>query len=122
MLQTVVLLHSTPDGGHHFDWMVEQPTPGIEHRLMTWRCGQSPAEWGWDGRCERIEMHREAYLHYEGAISGGRGSVRRIARGEVLEQRLTAEDVDLSIRWGERTIRYRGWKESGKSRWIFCLE
>lgn len=121
MLQAVVLLHTTPDGGHHFDWMVEQPTPGIEHRLITWKCGRSPAEPGWDGRCERIAMHRSAYLEFEGRLSGNRGEVRRVASGVVLDQQICAGRANLTIRWAEHEIVYDGEIVPGGGNWVFSV-
>lgn len=55
--------------------------------LLTWNLPKLPAAWGGDGVGEPIEAtriadHRLAYLDDEGPISGDRGSVTRLDRGE----------------------------------------
>ena len=121
MPRAVVLLHCLPDAGSHFDWMIEQPDTDEDRRLMTWRCVSSPAEPDWDGSCELINMHRSLYLAYEGPISGGRGEVQRVAQGEVLQQRLEVDQIELSIRWGNRVVRYSGCSMNQTNRWVFRL-
>jgi hypothetical protein len=59
-----------------------------------------------DFLAERLADHRAAYLTYEGEISGGRGSVRRVAEGEL---RILASD--------DRRIVLEGWL--GEARGIF---
>jgi len=60
----------------HFDWMFQADPAG---ELATWRS----AVWPPAGEVvlERLADHRKAYLTFEGEISGGRGSVRRVAQG-----------------------------------------
>lgn len=75
----VILLH-TGCGEDHFDLMLD---PGQGRRLATWRCGVGclslrPGE---AAVVRRLADHRRAYLTYEGPVSGGRGMVRRVARG-----------------------------------------
>jgi hypothetical protein len=81
----VVLLHETPAGyprGTHFDLMFEQ-----EGVLLTWAVESLPLA-GETVTAEQLADHRLAYLEYEGAISGDRGTVKRIASGsyEVAEE------------------------------------
>lgn len=69
----VVLLHDHPL--LHWDLMLEDGDA-----LRTWRLPRDP------GRhdvmeAEEIAPHRLAYLDYEGPVSQGRGTVRRVAAG-----------------------------------------
>jgi hypothetical protein len=61
--------------------------------LWTWELRELPATWARALGCEtagatdsvpatRLADHRLAYLDYEGPVSGGRGSVTRVACGE----------------------------------------
>jgi hypothetical protein len=71
-----VVLHHTGIAEPHFDLLFELET-GL--MLAAVRCREWPLSDG--ARAERIADHRRVYLEYEGEISGGRGSVRRIASG-----------------------------------------
>jgi hypothetical protein len=94
----VLLEHTMPDGSAHFDWMLQSDDgrPGLVTFRVTSRVDQPSVQ-----RFEavRIGRHREAYLTYEGPISGGRGSVRRVAAGicRVLEE--TADRVGVEARF-----------------------
>lgn len=71
----VVLLHDHP--ASHYDWMLE-----AEGVLATWRVCAPPAAVSAGGLpAERLADHRLAYLDYEGPVSGGRGTVRRVEAG-----------------------------------------
>jgi len=76
----VVLAHTRADGTH-CDLMLE-----AKGTLVTWALDNlellvnSPEAQG-----RRLPDHRTAYLEYEGPISGGRGSVKRIAAGSILK-------------------------------------
>lgn len=72
-----VVLHHTGHGESHHDLMIE-PEPGAE-RLWTWRTPAWPLAEG--APLAPLPPHRREYLDYEGPISGGRGEVRRVARG-----------------------------------------
>lgn len=76
---SVILRHTTPDGGEHFDWMILLESGW----LMTFRTDTRPDEAPGRFEAKRLVDHRAAYLDYEGEISGGRGRVTRVARGEV---------------------------------------
>jgi hypothetical protein len=80
----VILRHSGVEK-EHFDLMIQAPG---EELLWTWRIEEEPAGWGTATRAERIADHRAAYMTYQGAVSGGRGRVERVAEGrvEVLEE------------------------------------
>src|SRR4051794_31186628 len=74
-LRYVVLRHEGV-ADPHFDLMIET-SPASE--LVTWRA----SEWPPLTRAELVQLpaHRSSYLTYEGPISGGRGSVKRVASG-----------------------------------------
>jgi len=90
----VLLDHQCPDGSRHYDWMIE---PGARApRLLTFRVDRridSPSCDRFDA--ERIADHRRAYLTYEGPISGGRGTVRRVAAGRAEIVRLDADRIEI---------------------------
>lgn len=88
MRRSVLLAHTGlppgPGPGDHLDWMLERGTaaPG---RLITFRLGIRPDAPGRsDFVAERTGDHRAAYLDHEGPVSGGRGTVARLARWRVL--------------------------------------
>ena len=80
-----VVLHHTGIAEEHYDLLMELKG---EEKLPAWRVFCGPEEWE-EGElgAVRIQDHRAAYMTYEGAISGGRGEVKRGAegRGEVVE-------------------------------------
>jgi len=69
-----LLLHESHDkhGEEHYDLLLE--IPGQE-KLMAWHLSHERAE------PQRIADHRKIYMKYEGEIPGGRGTVKRIAKG-----------------------------------------
>jgi hypothetical protein len=83
------------DGAPHFDWMIERPETvrgGQKGRDAQEHCGvlitfrvRERIDLGLVRRfrAERIGEHRAAYLEFEGELTGGRGRVRRLARGEL---------------------------------------
>jgi len=74
-----VVLHHRTSGGQHWDLMLED-----EDRLLTWQLSTAPTQHAEPPiAARRIADHRLAYLDYEGPISGGRGSVRRIDSGKL---------------------------------------
>lgn len=95
---TVQLLHELPDGSQHVDWMIAQDSRG-EAPLATFRLPQRLDELleGEHLRAERLPDHRPLYLRYEGPIAGGRGRVRRLAEGIVIER----GDGEIVVRWGD---------------------
>lgn len=70
---------------------------------------------------ERIADHREAYLTYEGQVSEGRGTVRRVAAGEceILED--SAECVRVRVVMGGLRGVVRG-AAIGGGIWVFRPE
>jgi hypothetical protein len=74
-----VILHHTGFVEDHFDLLIEQEV-GID-RVWTWRVSSHPiAE---STRIVRLADHRRMYLDYDGKVSGNRGEVRCVWRGEV---------------------------------------
>ena len=115
MPRFVLLFHECPPSlgkPSHWDLMLER-----EGVLLTWNLPALPAAWGGDvaaGKEEiaatRLADHRIAYLDYEGPISGDRGAVTRIDRGEYEAVEETDDNVRVRLR-GERdeivlTLRY----------------
>lgn len=88
-----LLEHETCQGTH-WDLLVE--LPGAE-RLATWRLAASPLEAPLPLPAERIAEHRPLYLHYEGPISGGRGSVRRLDRGPSAARETGDRRVEVAL-------------------------
>ena len=76
------LLHHTTRTGSHYDWLLADPRDpnGL---LWTARTTVDSKTWAMRGSwaLEPIAAHRRLYLDYQGAISGGRGSVMRVDRG-----------------------------------------
>jgi hypothetical protein len=73
----VVQRHEVAPGDVHFDFMVE-----AGEKLATWKFpGPLPEQGELVG--ERSFDHRRVYLEFEGEISGGRGRVSIVARGEL---------------------------------------
>ena len=91
-----ILEHTTADGVH-YDLLIQdartipqdsgQGLPDPDDRLSLWaaRVPQHPEDWLALGRLTMTPLphHRARYLHYEGPISRGRGSVRRLAGGHL---------------------------------------
>jgi hypothetical protein len=73
MPRFVLLEHDHPYP--HFDLMLEG-----DQVLWTWRLAALPSEVPVEAT--RVADHRLIYLTYEGPVSGGRGSVRRVDHGE----------------------------------------
>ena len=99
MPRFVILEHDHPN--LHWDLMLE--SGGV---LRTWRLLQSPETRG-PIEAEAIGDHRPQYLHYEGPVSGGRGSVKRWDGGEytlVLESPDRLEIQFAGARLSERCL------------------
>ena len=65
--------------------------------LRTWALAEEPAI-GKRVRAEPLPDHRLAYLDYEGEISGGRGSVRRVEWGEFRVLRQGEDELVFEMR------------------------
>jgi len=101
-LQTALLLHETPDGGSHHDWLLVDPNASDHERAPLWTARVAPASdrWAEIGRFElqRIAHHRLAYVTYEGPVSGGRGTVRRIDEGGFTAIEWTEDRIVLDLK------------------------
>jgi len=87
-----VILHHRLDAGEHWDLMLEQG-----QILETWQFLRDPTDrTSFPMPARRIADHRLAYLTYEGPISRGRGSVRRVDAGIYSIER--SEPASLVIR------------------------
>jgi len=120
----VLLLHETPDGASHYDWLlspIDAPTDPDARALVAFRVHEridrARGRGAFPG--QRIGDHRVVYLDFEGEISGGRGRVRRIARGLWLPERVEPDAIRGEIVWeGGDPVGIKGWRVSG-DRWFF---
>lgn len=86
MPRTVLLKHTLPDGTWHYDWLIARdgdedgtgagPTIAFRVDERIDEPGHSKAI-----LVDRLTDHRPLYLTYTGPVSGGRGSVERLAEG-----------------------------------------
>lgn len=74
-----VLLEHVVGVAVHWDFLVE--IPGSE-KLASWRLLQSPFDAAAPVIAEPMADHRRLYLEFEGELTGGRGCVRRLDRGD----------------------------------------
>jgi hypothetical protein len=97
---TVQLRHDLPDGSSHVDWMIAQD-PGGRDPLISFRLSRRVDELtaGEQAEARRVGDHRPAYLDRQGPVSGGRGTVTRLARGEVIAWAHRGAAWHLEIRW-----------------------
>lgn len=104
-------------GPLHYDFMIAAGTP-----MPTWQFLESPlvAMTGRQLDARRIQDHRTHYLDYEGPVSKGRGSVRKLEEGtcRVLEWTENA----LRIRFSGKRLDglFRMDRQSG-DRWVFSF-
>jgi len=115
-----LLLHVTPDGASHHDWMLERAPGGV---LATFRVDERIDRLdGGAFEAEAIGDHRRAYLDYEGEVSGGRGHVRRVASGSCTAPRFEGGRIEVVADWGAGSIRIEGVRLEGEAepaRWTF---
>ncbi|NBB94920.1 MAG: hypothetical protein GVY16_04180 [Planctomycetes bacterium] len=125
-LQSTLLRHITGRGEHH-DWLFESPRPGTAGGpaggLVCFRVGPAAGAWRRARRVMlwRLADHRRGYLTYQGAISRGRGRVRRVDGGRVLP-RLWATDravLDVRLAGFAGTMHLR---RVGPGRWVARID
>lgn len=116
MSVTVLLRHRTPEGGVHYDWMIERGGVLVTFRVAD-RIDRGVAEF----QGERLPDHRAAYLTYEGGVSGGRGTVMRVAEGQVRVLREAPTEFVVEGSLGAARGAFRGRADAG-GRWNFCFE
>lgn len=112
MPRYVLLRHECPTEyreGPHWDLMLERPATADERRLATWSLLTLPLCWAAalavaapsarhdEVDAEALADHRAHYLDYEGPLSGSRGSVRRVASGELVWRCATADRIDVAF-------------------------
>lgn len=115
MPRFVLLFHDlsgTAEGASHWDLMLER-----DGALLTWRLPTLPAPWrDADGEAAlpspsdaavRLHDHRAAYLEYEGPVSGNRGHVARVDRGEYLVLDESPEGIEVELLGQRGTFRLR---------------
>src|SRR5262245_31688638 len=90
MPRFVILEHQW--NGIHWDLMLE--LGGV---LRTWAI-DAPIVPDVDLPARQLPDHRIAYLAYEGEVSGGRGTVRRLDRGEYTARVWTESLVEVELR------------------------
>ncbi len=117
-------------GGDHFDWMFQS-----DSCLATWATARRLSV---DRKAEtgaiRLPDHRSAYLDYEGAVSGNRGTVARVESGDFRLISATPDRYEIQTR-GDRSgmlvirrakvsrkflasdVSYRTWCGDGFSFW-----
>jgi hypothetical protein len=64
---------------------------------MTWSLPKLPAQGVTEPEAIRLPDHRLAYLDYEGPVSGDRGQVKRIDRGDYVVVEETAEWLHVRL-------------------------
>lgn len=97
----------------HWDLMLQQPGTAS---LQTWCFIELPRTT--DGVTAQLSAdHRKDYLTYEGAISGGRGEVRRVAAGSYVRRshgpdrfELTLQAEDWHAVWRFQQIDSAAWQ------------
>lgn len=91
MLRFAILLHDHP--ALHWDFFLE-----AGEGLRSWRLAESPAA-GREIEATPLPEHRIHYLDYEGPVSGGRGTVARVARGtyHVIQETATTLEIILEV-------------------------
>jgi len=112
MRRAVILLHTRPSGDAHFDWLIDQPDVPSEHRLISLRCDIRPDLADLEPfKATRLQDHRALYLDYEGDLTKNRGSVSRLAVGEVIECSQTQSSLILSINWEIHALTYHAQRD-----------
>lgn len=106
-LPTVILHHVLPHG-EHYDWLFAHPGGG--RSLVSFRVNRAPWRWSDGGALILTPLadHRWAYLRYEGAVSRGRGVVRRVDSGRCVVEQFAVSRIVVSL-----STRYL------HNRWIF---
>jgi hypothetical protein len=130
----VLLLHELPDGASHYDWLIAPDAPAAGSAppgLISFRVSERIdllGGGGLEGRgairfgALRLPAHRAAYLDFEGEVSGGRGRVKRLARGELAVTELADQGLRFEGRLGLSLGAFRGRCPAGDGVWEFEFE
>ncbi|MCW5776956.1 MAG: hypothetical protein KIS87_11000 [Phycisphaeraceae bacterium] len=103
MPRTVVLEHTLPDGSRHFDWLMEPAEPGPDatdedRSLLAFRLAVRIDDTSIRSfLAESMPDHRRLYLHHEGALSGDRGIVVRVADGACRVVRRSQAGIEVEV-------------------------
>lgn len=90
----------TEKRGDHFDWMFEG-----ESGLQTWSTRRALRRDDDDAiEATELQLHRTAYLEYEGPVSGDRGTVRRVEAGRFRFRHRSEDRWELDVQ-GDRVGR-----------------
>ena len=109
--------------GVHWDFLLETEPGGP---LRTWAIDEEVVP-GKDLPARALDDHRAVYLDFEGEVSGGRGTVLRLDRGEYEPLEWTDERVRVRLKGdqlvGEVTLRMTGGGDFGPTTrdWTFRL-
>jgi hypothetical protein len=105
--------------GVHWDLMLESADGRALH---TWAI-DAPVVPGRDLPARPLADHRTAYLDYEGEVSGGRGVVRRVDRGEYEVMDRTANRIRVRIAGTQLVglVELRAVSTGGGGVWTFRL-
>jgi hypothetical protein len=87
----VVLEHDWPSP--HFDLMIDDG----QERLRTFALDRLPDNTSEPVLVPELARHRRSYLDYEGPVSGGRGSVRRIDAGRATLSQTSPERLRVVL-------------------------
>ncbi|MEX2218643.1 MAG: hypothetical protein WD749_07760 [Phycisphaerales bacterium] len=128
MGKTVLLLHELPDGGRHYDWLLERPGGGGagvgagtgEGPLVSFRVSDRIDAGAVEFVATRQADHRREYLTYEGPVSGGRGVVRRVAEGALEIEEDGPQRFRVRGRLGGATGVFEGHRGTGAA-WSFTF-
>lgn len=122
MARAAVLRHELPDGSHHFDWLFEQASGSDpdERALIAWRLPAPPTGAGGRFEAVRLPPHRRLYLDFEGPVSGGRGTVTRIASGHAEILADTAHRFRVDARFDDIEVSMEG-APSHDGLWVMHL-
>ena len=102
---TVVLQHELPDGTTHFDWLLATEPQGSK-ALISFRSPVQPnqvVENGWV-ELESRPDHRPDYLQIEGPIDSDRGTITRLAQGNIFFWKEIAGGWNMMVEWDDRSV------------------
>lgn len=107
-LRFVVLRHNAPEGAH-YDLMLEweRGDASEDRALRTWRTEDDAFPRGDGERLVPLERHRRHYLHHEGDIGDGRGSVVCADAGAWRSLSLADERIEIELQGVRLRGRYR---------------
>lgn len=118
MPRFVLLKHSLPPEsprGTHWDFMLE-----MGEALRTWAL-EDPPESDREIAALPLANHRLEYLEYEGPVSGNRGHVERVDRGEYTLVADLPDRCEVVVRGAQLRGLIALWKASDDQRWCFVL-